>query len=279
MSETEGAAMTYEEVLAALDGYNRELVGILSRFKKDQSGIHIQDRDDGRFREMALELLHLFEDEFVNGGRHSQVLAAYFNDSTYNMSGTPSYQGVENVKGVVASALVRVQRNPMAIKSRALVGRARGAKNSDVVVTIAERLHRVIRQLRERRESRPTLDVNDEYDVQDLFHALLLLHFDDVREEEWAPSYAGLATRMDFLLPEIESVVEIKMTRPSMSKKQLSEQLIIDIAKYKTHPHCRTLFCVVYDPEGRIANPRGVENDLSTETQQMVTRVMIVPKN
>ena len=46
MSETEGAAMTYEEVLAALDGYNRELVGILSRFKKDQSGIHIQDRDD-----------------------------------------------------------------------------------------------------------------------------------------------------------------------------------------------------------------------------------------
>jgi hypothetical protein len=106
-----------------------------------------------------------------------------------------------------------------------------------------------------------------------------LLHFDDVREEEWAPSYAGLATRMDFLLPEIEAVVEIKMTRPSMSKKQLSEQLIIDIAKYKTHPHCRTLFCVVYDPEGRIANPRGVENDLSTETQQMMTRVMIVPKN
>jgi hypothetical protein len=166
--------MTYEEVLAALDGYNRELEGILSRFKKDHNGIHIQDRDDGRFREMALELLHLFEDEFVNGGRHSQVLAAYFNDSTYNMSGTPSYQGVENVKGVVASALVRVQRNPMAIKSRALVGRARGAKDSDVVVTIAERLHRVIRQLRERRESRPTLDVNDEYDVQDLFHALLL---------------------------------------------------------------------------------------------------------
>jgi DpnII restriction endonuclease len=271
--------MTYEEVLAALDGYNRELEGILSRFKKDHNGIHIQDRDDGRFREMALELLHLFEDEFVNGGRHSQVLTAYFNDSTYNMSGTPSYQGVENVKGVVGSALVRVQRNPMAIKSRALVRRARGAKDSDVVVTIAERLHRVVRQLRQRRESRPTLDVNDEYDVQDLFHALLLLHFDDVREEEWAPSYAGLATRMDFLLPEIEAVVEIKMTRPSMSKKQLSEQLIIDIAKYKSHPHCRTLFCVVYDPEGRIANPRGVENDLSTETQEMVTRVMIVPKN
>ena len=33
--------------------------------------------------------------------------------------------------------------------------------------------------LRERYDQRPTLDVNDEYDVQDLFHALLTLSFDD----------------------------------------------------------------------------------------------------
>jgi hypothetical protein len=82
---------------------------------------------------------------------------------------------------------------------------------------------------------------------------------------------------MDFLLPEIESVVEIKMTRPSLSTKQLGEQLIVDIAKYKKHPACRTLFCVVYDPEGRITNPRGVENDLREDGDQMATRVMIVP--
>ena len=83
---------------------------------------------------------------------------------------------------------------------------------------------------------------------------------------------------MDFLLPEIETVVETKMTRPNLSAKQLGEQLIIDIAKYKKHPACRTLFCLVYDPDGRISNPRGVENDLKEDKDQMVVNVMIVPK-
>ena len=71
---------------------------------------------------------------------------------------------------------------------------------------------------------------------------------------------------MDFLLPEIQAVVETKMMRPSLSTKQLGEQLIIDIAKYKSPPACCTLFYVVYDPDGRILNPCGVENDLSTQT-------------
>lgn len=83
---------------------------------------------------------------------------------------------------------------------------------------------------------------------------------------------------MDFLLPEIEAVVEIKMTRSNRSTRQLGEKLIVDIAKYKKHPTCRTLFCVVYDPDGRISNRRGVEMDLKDEKDQMVTRVMIVPK-
>jgi hypothetical protein len=155
---------------------------------------------------------------------------------------------------------------------------ASGAKDRDIILMLAERFHGVVRQIGQRHDSRPTLAVADEYDVQDLFHALLTIYFDDIRKEEWAPSYAGGASRMDFLLPEIEAVVETKMMRPSLSTKQLGEQLIVDIAKYKSHPACCTLFCVVYDPNGRIENPRGVESDLSTQDHRLVTRVMIVPK-
>jgi hypothetical protein len=151
---------------------------------------------------------------------------------------------------------------------------ARGA----IILMLAEHFHGVVRQIRQRHDNRPTLEVADEYDVQDLFHALLTIYFDDIRKEEWAPSYAGGASRMDFLLPEIAAVIETKMMRPSLSTKQLGEQLIVDIAKYKGHPTCRTLFCVVYDPNGRIANPRGVENDLSTQDHKLVTHVLIVPK-
>ena len=82
---------------------------------------------------------------------------------------------------------------------------------------------------------------------------------------------------MDFLLPEIETVVELKMTRPKLSSRQLGDQLIVDIAKYQKHPGCRTLFCVVYDPDGRISNPRGVENDLNRQEGSIIVRVMMVP--
>jgi len=174
--------------------------------------------------------------------------------------------------------LARVQRNPLALKTAALKAKARGGKDPDIVLTLAERLHAVVRQIRQRREGRPTLDVANEHDVQDLFHALLTIYFDDIRKEERTPSYAGGASRMDFLLPEVEAVVEIKMTRPTLSKRQLGEQLIVDIAKYKKHPACRKLFCVVYDPDGRISNPRGLENDLSEQNDRMMTHVTIVPK-
>src|SRR5271165_113143 len=167
---------------------------------------------------------------------------------------------------------------PVVVNAPSTHRKARGATDRDVVLMLAERFHGVVRQIRQRHDSRPTLDVADEYDVQDLFHALLTIYFDDIRKEEWAPSYAGGASRMDFLLPEIEAVVEIKMMRPSLSTRQLGEQLIVDIAKYKAHPACCTLFCVVYDADGRISNPRGVENDLRSEDNRLVTHVMIVPK-
>ena len=70
----------------------------------------------------------------------------------------------------------------------------------EVLERIFQKFHRVARQLRNRHNGRPTLDVNDEYDVQDLLHALLKMYFDDVRPEEWTPSYAGKSARMDFLL-------------------------------------------------------------------------------
>jgi hypothetical protein len=123
-------------------------------------------------------------------------------------------------------------------------------------------------QLRNRREERPTLDVNDEYDVQDLVHVLLRLYFDDVHPEEWVPSYAGSASRTDFLLPAVDNVIEVKKTRQGLNAKVIGERLIIDIARYKQHPQCRRLICFVYDPEGRITNPAGIESDLNRDARR-----------
>ena len=140
------------------------------------------------------------------------------------------------------------------------------------------RFHVAARQLQARHADRQTIRIEDEYDVQDLLHALLRLHFEDVRPEEWTPSYAGRSSRVDFLLKSERIVVEVKKTRASMKTGDLGEQLIIDRARYERHPDCDTLVCFVYDPEGRIGNPAGIERDLEDHGGKLKVRVIIAPK-
>lgn len=147
-----------------------------------------------------------------------------------------------------------------------------------ILTNLFERFHNIARQLLRRYSNRQTLSIADEYDVQDLLHALMKEHFDDVRPEEWTPSYAGNSNRMDFLLKQEEIAIEVKMTRKGLGDKELGEQLIIDIAKYKSHPNCRCLYCFVYDPEGIIRNPRGLEKDLAELGKNFLVKVFIRPK-
>ena len=142
---------------------------------------------------------------------------------------------------------------------------------------VCSRFHLIARQLRSRHGNRDTLHVEDEYDVRDLLHALLTLDYDDVRPLEWTPGYAANA-RTDFLLKLEQIVVVAKKADDSLGAGELAEQLAVDIQKYKQHPGCRTLVCFVYDPEGRIADPREIENDLSGEKDGLTMRVIIAPK-
>jgi hypothetical protein len=146
-----------------------------------------------------------------------------------------------------------------------------------LVCQICVRFHRVVRQLRLRREDRPTLDVSDEYDVQDLLHSLLQLHFDDIRTEEWTPTYAGGAARMDFLLKDFGIVIETKKTRTGLKAKDIGSQLIEDIAKYKQSPDCKKLVCFVYDPEERVMNRDGFVRDLESLDSDIEVKVIVSP--
>lgn len=119
---------------------------------------------------------------------------------------------------------------------------------NDNIELIINRFHQICRQLRHRYSNRPTLDINDEYDVQDLFHALLKLYFDDVRPEEYTPSYAGAASRTDFLLKNEQIIIELKKSRRTLKAKEVGEQLIVDSQRYQAHPDCKRIICFVYDP-------------------------------
>ncbi len=147
-----------------------------------------------------------------------------------------------------------------------------------LVETIARRFSGFAKQLMQRHAGRRTLTIKDEYDVQDLWHALLKLHFDDVRSEEWTPSYAGSSSRIDFLLKKEHIVVEVKMTRKGLEQQGVVNQLSIDIERYRAHSDCKTLVCFVYDPLGLCKNPIALEDDLRGLRGSLKVVVYVFPK-
>jgi hypothetical protein len=138
----------------------------------------------------------------------------------------------------------------------------------DVLRRIATRFPDVVAQLEKRRADKKTMHaapftIANEYDVQYLFQALLRLEFTDVRPEEAIPSTAGGSARADTLLKEAGTIVEFKMTRDKYNGVSLRKEVADDFVLYAKHPDCKKMFVFVYDPTKNIANPRGVETDLS----------------
>lgn len=132
----------------------------------------------------------------------------------------------------------------------------------ELLEVVVRGLRRAMHPLTHRRKGVQPLTFDNEYDVQDLLHALLRPWISDIRPEEFTPSYAGSSTRMDFLLPAHELVIETKIVRDRTHAKKIGDELIIDIEHYRKHPNCKTLWCVVYDPDHLITNAQGLKNDL-----------------
>jgi hypothetical protein len=161
---------------------------------------------------------------------------------------------------------------------------SRGASNPSLAIVkkVLARFDVVARQLRTRRNEkgtpRSTLKVSDEYDVQDLLHALLKVEFDDVRREEPTPSAGELSTRMDVLLVEAGIVVECKMTRRGLTAKALQKELILDVHGYATHPNCKTLVFFIFDRRHSITNPQALASAVEGTPSKFKIHVVICPK-
>jgi hypothetical protein len=147
-----------------------------------------------------------------------------------------------------------------------------------LVRKVCLRLHAVARQLRLRKDSRPTVEVEDDYDLQDLLRALLKMEFDEVGTDEWTPPYAGSIRRTTLLLNREQIAIVAKKTGPAMTAKEISEQVAADSAFYSARNKCSTLFCFIYDPEGRIGSPKRLETDLTSVSDRYTVEVLVAPK-
>lgn len=143
---------------------------------------------------------------------------------------------------------------------------------------IFNKFHKLIKILEITYHNRNIKPIKNEYDIQWLLRGILSLDFDDIRNEEWTPSYAGSASRMDFLIMPYSIVIEMKMTRDGLDEKKIGEQLIIDIARYQSHPNCKILICFIYDPKNILNNAQGLVNDIGNQSNRnFIAKVIVCP--
>jgi len=148
--------------------------------------------------------------------------------------------------------------------------------NLDMLESILRRLPQAVRPLLVRRRQRDPIAINDEYDIQDVAETALRLVYADVRQEEWNPSSAGSASRMDLLVKAERCAVETKVTRPGRGERAIKEELLVDINDFKGHPSVRTLVVAIYDLAGTFANGPGFEADLTRMHDSLAVRVLVV---
>ncbi|MGA3698032.1 hypothetical protein ACPAVH_19445 [Enterobacteriaceae bacterium TYF_5] len=225
-------------------------------------------------RDTRIIIKKIFGDNHAGEFSSIRYSLSFFSTSTPEYKFNEAYiRGLEQANALISSLISEIDtfglENKISIKKEDPIR---------IIENICYKFHSVARQLQSRHNDRDTIEIEDEYDVQDLLHALLKLHFDDIREEEYTPSYAASSSRVDFLLKDENIIIEVKKTRKSLKAKDVGDQLIIDKAHYTAHPDCKSLICFVYDPDGRISNPVGLERDLEKNNNGLNVKVIIAPK-
>jgi predicted nucleotide-binding protein len=124
--------MDADTIIAELKRYESELAGILSRFKRNRDGIHINRTDDPLFRQYVRELVDLFNDALGQNSYSAQITGE-FNEGVSNFVGSPSYKSVENILSVVRASLTRFARNPQLLERKKVEEALRHRENVFVI--------------------------------------------------------------------------------------------------------------------------------------------------
>jgi len=199
-------------------------------------------------------------------------------EKALDQNGLQYYQGGRVIpNGVPLNPVGNPDRSSAPISADGQIG---PSSVENLLGVIVRGIPRAMYPLSNRRKGAKSLSFRTEYDVQDLLHAMLRPWVADVRAEEFTPSYAGTSTRMDFLLPAHDTVIETKSVRNVDHAKKIGDELIIDIAHYAVHPDCKYLWCVIYDQERLIKNVGGLITDLEGEhtngSGKVSVRVIVV---
>jgi hypothetical protein len=110
-----------------------------------------------------------YANEYDNAKRPVHLVEDRYYDSEFEVYPKRLTRSIEAQIACLDSIIKRLDLIPENDPAEAVTTKPiEVAEGQAALVRLAERLHRVVGQLRHRHKKRPTLDVADEYDVQDL---------------------------------------------------------------------------------------------------------------
>jgi predicted nucleotide-binding protein len=101
--------MTADELLEVLRSYEAELTGVVKRFIHKPGAINIAREDDDRFRQVAGELIDLFNDALPRLRYAPQLVHELEQGTLYH---SPSLHCVQEFARIVRQAIIRIERSP-----------------------------------------------------------------------------------------------------------------------------------------------------------------------
>jgi len=146
-----------------------------------------------------------------------------------------------------------------------------------VLYHLLRKFHNTASQLKKRQQNRSPFEINDEYDVQDLLYSILKSIFDDVEKERPTESFGGSSSRLDIVINDISTVIEVKKTRKTLRLGELSGQISEDKDRYRNSTKYRNLVFFIYDPDHLIDNQPTLKQHAISDSKQNV-RVIISPE-
>ncbi len=251
----------------------RKFVGILTETCKTLGWDAFLESEDKRWRFGIIHVSKRFGFHEVEG---TVTFSVHDNRFQCRIAKTTSFHGTGLVELQEAIEIALKESGCVDHKADKIAAPPASIDPHVLVRRLLRKFQTASKPLRNRQRGRQEFCIVDEYDVQDLTEALLRAYFDDVRPEESAPSVAGKASRMDFLLKAEQIVIETKCVSQK-NKNAIRDELIIDIEHYRAHPDCGTLYCLVYDRDRLIKNPPGFEKDLSGDKDGLKVTVIVCP--
>jgi len=118
-----------------------------------------------------------------------------------------------------------------------------------LIERLCKRLPQVARILAARsRKGKTAYEISDEYDVQDLLHAVLRAYIKYSVQEDTLPKVGGAKSgRVDVSIEELGVLVEVKYVRGPDDQKRLFEEYSQDLVLYSAWPHLKTMIYLIYN--------------------------------